>query len=130
MIGRDFAFYTADPASGLVDHKYGFTNNEFFAFIADLDPVDYIITLTVIAILINVNLNIFEQYVLSGFLLDLAITSQNMVQQEGFRLTLEGQEIGRQRAEARQENFDQLYQDMDRLQNELNQLRAQTTPSE
>lgn len=130
MLGREFTFFTMDPTSGLLEHQYGFTDNEFFAFIADLDSVDYIITLTVIAILINVNLNIFEQYVLSGFLLDLAVTSQNMVQQEGFRLTRRGQEIGRQRAEARQENFDQLYQEMDRLQNELNQLRAQTNSPE
>ena len=34
---------------------------------------------TVVTILININLNIFEQYVVSGALLDIAVTSQNMV---------------------------------------------------
>ena len=74
-----------DAFAGISSHKYGFTDSEFLAFIADLDPTEYILVITVVTILININLNIFEQYVVSGALLDIAVTSQNMVQQRGFQ---------------------------------------------
>ena len=68
-----------DAFAGISSYKYGFTDSEFLAFIADLDPTEYILVITVVTILININLNIFEQYVVSGALLDIAVTSQNMV---------------------------------------------------
>lgn len=71
-----------DAFAGISSYKYGFTDSEFLAFIADLDPTEYILVITVVTILININLNIFEQYVVSGALLDIAVTSQNMVQQK------------------------------------------------
>ena len=66
-----------DAFAGISSYKYGFTDSEFLAFIADLDPTEYILVITVVTILININLNIFEQYVVSGALLDISITSQN-----------------------------------------------------
>lgn len=55
-----------DAFAGISSYKYGFTDSEFLAFIADLDPTEYILVITVVTILININLNIFEQYVVSG----------------------------------------------------------------
>ncbi|MEE0427508.1 MAG: hypothetical protein UDF80_06595 [Turicibacter sp.] len=82
-----------DAFAGISSHKYGFTDSEFLAFIADLDPTEYILVITVVTILININLNIFEQYVVSGALLDIAVTSQNMVQQRGFQLARQGEAV-------------------------------------
>ena len=82
-----------DAFAGISSYKYGFTASEFLAFIADLDPTEYILVITVVTILININLNIFEQYVVSGALLDIAVTSQNMVQQRGFQLARQGEAV-------------------------------------
>lgn len=82
-----------DAFAGISSYKYGFTDSEFLAFIADLDPTEYILVITVVTILININLNIFEQYVVSGALLDIAVTSQNMVQQRGFQLARQGEAV-------------------------------------
>lgn len=129
MFENSFTLLNADSFAGISSHRYGFTDSEFLAFIADLDPVDYIIVTTVVAILININLNIFEQYVVSGVLLDIAITSQNMVQQEGFRLARQGQAASSARNEYRQENFDTLYNEINRLTEELNELKSQSSTS-
>ena len=107
-----------DAFAGISSHKYGFTDSEFLAFIADLDPTEYILVITVVTILININLNIFEQYVVSGALLDIAVTSQNMVQQRGFQLARQG------------ENFDNLYSEVDRLTEELNQIKSNIFPQQ
>ena len=82
-----------DAFAGISSYKYGFTDSEFLAFIADLDPTEYILVISVVTILININLNIFEQYVVSGALLDIAVTSQNMVQQRGFQLARQGEAV-------------------------------------
>ena len=82
-----------DAFAGISSYKYGFTDSEFLAFIADLDPTEYILVITVVTNLININLNIFEQYVVSGALLDIAVTSQNMVQQRGFQLARQGEAV-------------------------------------
>lgn len=119
-----------DAFAGISSHKYGFTDSEFLAFIADLDPTEYILVITVVTILININLNIFEQYVVSGALLDIAVTSQNMVQQRGFQLARQGESVSQQRSEYRQENFDNLYSEVDRLTEELNQLKSKIFPQQ
>lgn len=119
-----------DAFAGISSHKYGFTDSEFLAFIADLDPTEYILVITVVTILININLNIFEQYVVSGALLDIAVTSQNMVQQRGFQLARQGEAVSRQRSEYRQENSDNLYSEVDRLTEELNQLKSKIFPQQ
>ncbi len=80
-----------DAFAGISSHKYGFTDSEFLAFIADLDPTEYILVITVVTILININLNIFEQYVVSGAL---------------------------------------LYSEVDRLTEELNQLKSKIFPQQ
>ena len=119
-----------DAFAGISSHKYGFTDSEFLAFIADLDPTEYILVITVVTILININLNIFEQYVVSGALLDIAVTSQNMVQQRWFQLARQGEAVSQQRSEYRQENSDNLYSEVDRLTEELNQLKSKIVPQQ
>lgn len=66
-IAHRTAFQYATPETQ--SYNYGFTNSEFFAFIGSLDPVEYILVITVIAIIIGVELNVFELQILGEPLL-------------------------------------------------------------
>ena len=116
-----------DSFAGISSHQYDFTDNEFLSFLADLDSVEYVITITIIVILISVNLNIFEQFYIFAALLDIATTSGGMVQQEGFRLTQKGIMVANTRREYIQENLDSLYNEIERLTQELEQLKQETS---
>lgn len=114
--------YAPDNA---VSYQYGFTNSEFFAFIANLDPVEFILTITVITILIAVNLNVFEKQVVSAALVDIGVTLGNMVQQELFQSARQNEANTNERNEALQNDLDTLYNDIDQLQAQINALRQQ-----
>ena len=107
------------------NYRYEFTNYEFFAFIGSLDPVEYILVVTIIAIIIGVQLNVYERQILGGTLVDIGVTLGNMVEQELFRSARRNEIINRERNEAEQNDFDTLYNDIDRLQNEINTLKQQ-----
>lgn len=104
---------------------YGFTNSEFFAFIGNLDPVEYILVITVIAIIIGVELNVFERQIVGGALVDIGVTLGNMVEQELFKQARSNEVANRQRNEAEQNDFDTLYDSVDRLQAQIDALREQ-----
>ncbi|AMC08046.1 hypothetical protein [Turicibacter sp. H121] len=104
---------------------YGFTNSEFFAFIGSLDPVEYILVITVIAIIIGVELNVFERQIVGGALVDIGVTLGNMVEQELFQTARQNEAASRQRNEAEQTDFDNLYNDIDVLQAEIDAIKQQ-----
>ena len=104
---------------------YGFTNSEFFAFIGSLDPVEYILVVTVIAIIIGVELNVFERQIVGGALVDIGVTLGNMVEQELFQTARQNEIASRQRNEAEQTDFDNLYNDIDVLQAEIDAIKQQ-----
>lgn len=90
-----------------------------------MDPVEYILVVTIIAIIIGVQLNVYERQILGGTLVDIGVTLGNMVEQELFRSARRNEIINRERNEAEQNDFDTLYNDIDRLQNEINALKQQ-----
>lgn len=106
-------------------YRYGFTNSEFFAFIGSLDPVEYILVVTVIAIIIGVELNVFERQIVGGALVDIGVTLGNMVEQELFQSARQNEARTRQRNEAEQTDFDNLYTDIDILQAEIDAIKQQ-----
>lgn len=114
--------YAPDNA---VTYDYGFTNSEFFAFIANLDPVEFILTITVITVLIAINLNVFEKQVVSAALVDIGVTLGNMVQQELFQSARQNEAATNERNQALQNDLDTLYNDIEQLQAQLNALRQQ-----
>lgn len=107
------------------NYRYGFTNSEFFAFIANLDPVEYVIVIAIITIIIAVQLNLFEKQVISGALVDIGVSLGNMVEQELFQLARQNEMNNRQRNQAEQTDFDTLYEDVNRLQAQINALKEQ-----
>lgn len=107
------------------NYSYGFTNSEFFAFIGNLDPVEYILVITVVAIIIGVELNVFERQIVGGTLVDIGVTLGNMVEQELFRSARRNEIVNRQRNEAEQNDFDTLYDSIDQLQAEIDRLKEQ-----
>ncbi|MDE5977214.1 MAG: hypothetical protein K2G70_01940 [Turicibacter sp.] len=112
--------YTPPPSP---KRNYGFTNSEFFAFIGSLDPVEYILVITIIAIIIGVELNVFERQIVGGALVDIGVTLGNMVEQELFRQARENESRSRQRDEAEQTDFDNLYNGIDQLQAQIDELK-------
>lgn len=114
--------YAPDPAP---NYLYGFTNNEFFAFIGSLDPVEYILVITVIAIIIGVELNVYEMQIVGGALVDIGVTLGNMVEQEVFQSARQNDIRSRQHDEAEQTDFDTLYNNIDALQAEIDALKKQ-----
>ena len=106
-------------------YRYGFTNSEFFAFIANLDPVEYVIIIAIITIIIGVQLNVFEKQVISGALVDIGVSLGNMVEQELFQSSRQNEINNRERNQAEQTDFDTLYEDVNRLQAQINTLKEQ-----
>ena len=107
------------------NYRYEFTDYEFIAFIGSLDPVEYILVITTLAIIIGVELNVYERQIIGGIFVDIGVTLGNMVEQELFRSARLNEIRNRERNEAEQNDFDTLYNDIDRLQNEINALRQQ-----
>ena len=122
-IAHRTAFQYATPETQ--SYNYGFTNSEFFAFIGSLDPVEYILVITVIAIIIGVELNVFELQILGGALVDIGVTLGNMVEQQLFQQARQSEIFNRQRNEAEQTDFDTLYDDIDALQAQIDDLKRQ-----
>lgn len=127
IVHRTSYNYAPEPTQ---TYCYGFTNSEFFAFIGNLDPVEYILVITVIAIIIGVELNVFERQIVGGSLVDIGVTLGNMVEQELFRSARRNETISRQRHEAEQNDFDTLYESIDQLQAEIDQLKEQLRQSQ
>ena len=111
--------------STTTNYRYGFTNSEFFAFIANLDPVEYVIVIAIITIIIAVQLNVFEKQVISGALVDIGVSLGNMVEQELFQSARQNEINNRERNQAEQTDFDTLYEDVNRLQAQINALKEQ-----
>ena len=122
-IAHRTAFNYAPPQT--TPYRYGFTNSEFFAFIGSLDPVEYILVVTVIAIIIGVELNVFERQIVGGALVDIGVTLGNMVEQELFRQARQNEGQNRARYEAEQTDFDTLYDDIDLLQAQIDAIKEQ-----
>lgn len=120
-IAHGTGFDYASPQT--TTYSYGFTNSEFFAFIGSLDPVEYILVVTVIAIIIGVELNVFERQIVGGALVDIGVTLGNMVEQELFQRARQNEAASRQRNEAEQTDFDTLYNDIDVLQAEVDAIK-------
>lgn len=122
-IAHRTAFNYAPPQT--TTYCYGFTNSEFFAFIGSLDPVEYILVVTVIAIIIGVELNVFERQIVGGALVDIGVTLGNMVEQELFQQARQNESQNRARYEAEQTDFDNLYEDIDLLQAQIDAIKEQ-----
>lgn len=62
--GRDPCYQQDQPRD---DYKYGFTDSDFIYFIATVDPIEFTVIMTVIAILFTEQFNLEELFVLSRF---------------------------------------------------------------
>ncbi len=81
--------------------------------------------ITVIAIIVGVEFNVFELQILGGALVDIGVTLGNMVEQQLFQQARKSEIFNRERNEAEQNDFDTLYDDIDALQAQINELKRQ-----
>lgn len=105
------------------NYNYGFTNSEFFAFIAALDPVEYILVVTVIGILLATQLNLNEQQLVGGAFIDIGVILGNIVEQTLFQRARQNEIATRKRQAAFQTDIDNIYKNLIMLQEEINALR-------
>ena len=127
LMGSSNYQYTSGDSSSH-NYKYGFTDSEFFAFIASLDPIEYILVITVIAIIIATQLNVNERQLLGGALIDIGVTIGNIVEQEFFQRARKNEIVTRQRHEALQCDIENIYRSLVLLQDEINELNGQLNP--
>ena len=105
------------------NYTYGFTNSEFFAFIGALDPIEYILVITVISILIATQLNTNEQQLVGGALIDIGVTIGNIVEQTLFQQARQNEINTKKRQAAFQTDISNIYNSLVTLQEEINALR-------
>lgn len=106
-------------------YLYGFTNSEFLAFFGNLNSIEYVIVLTIIALLISANLNRFERVVVYDIFLGISNVMESLVGQDAFLKSLEDEKESDARNQALQTDFDYLYDELNRLQAEIVRLKAQ-----
>ena len=115
----NYEYYSPDKTNYL----YGFTNSEFFAFIGALDPIEYILVITVISILIATQLNTNEQQLVGGALIDIGVTIGNIVEQTLFQQARQNEINTKKRQAAFQTDISNIYNSLVTLQEEINALR-------
>ncbi|WP_230310418.1 hypothetical protein [Turicibacter sanguinis] len=115
----NYEYYSPDKTNYL----YGFTNSEFFAFIGALDPIEYILVITVISILIATQLNTNEQQLVGGALIDIGVTIGNIVEQTLFQQARQNEINTKKRQTAFQTDISNIYNSLVTLQEEINALR-------
>ena len=114
-----------NTASGTGDqYRYEFTNAKFLAFLAALDPLEYLIVIDTIAALIALNLNLLELQVTYNFLNNIAGSMQTILVQELLQQTLNNQRISKQKDAALQTDVNRLNQQMMQLQEKIKQLEG------
>ena len=105
--------------------KYGFTDSEFFAFIANLTALEYLLFTSVLDVTFFISLNVLEQQILSGLLIDLGVTLGNLVEQEAFQKARENEILARdernafiRRQNALQDEIKTLIEEVQALKNQ------------
>ena len=105
-------------------YRYKFTNSEFLAFIAGLDPIEYLIVSTLLAILISLNFNNEELIVLYQFTDTITDTLQILVQQELIQEKTKEEKEEKGKDEQLEEDFTYLNNEILQLQNRIKELES------
>ena len=105
--------------------KYGFTDSEFFAFIANLTALEYLLFTSVLDVTFFISLNVLEQQILSGLLIDLGVTLGNLVEQEAFQKARENEIAARDERNAFIRRQNALQDEIKALVEEVQALKNQ-----
>ena len=74
-----YKYKTAKPTCPL---KYGFTNSQFLCFLAKLKPKEYLVFVSIIAILLTDGLNDSEKKIIYAFISNITDAMQTLIEQE------------------------------------------------
>lgn len=114
--------YTANLSQ---QYCYGFTNSEFLAFIAGLSPVEYLIVISLIAVIITEPLNLRETVVTYTLMNSIATVMDVLESQESFQAAVSGAATTRQQQIAIQQDFDFLMGQVQCMQQQIKSLESQ-----
>lgn len=103
-------------------YRYGFTNSEFLAFIASLDPIEYFIVIVILSIIIYRNFNLLELELIFLFLNNFTDAVEIIIDQALFQQTLKEEAEAEEHKHALQEDFTYLNNKIIELQETIKQL--------
>ena len=105
-------------------YRYRFTNSEFLAFIAGLDPIEYLIVSTLLAILISISFNNEELIILYQFTDTITDNLQILVEQELIQEKIKEEKEEKEKDEQLEEDFTYLNNEILQLKNRIKELES------
>ncbi|MCL2559290.1 MAG: hypothetical protein FWE07_02275 [Turicibacter sp.] len=111
--------YTYEKGQPTETYCYEFTNSKFIYFLGNLTPKQYLVFITLVALIITEELNQTEAKIIFAFLSNVTDTIQTLVEQEiilnNYRLNKNSRELGN----ALHHDFDNIYAELDRIKKQL-----------
>ena len=105
-------------------YRFGFTNSEFFLFLATLTPLELVTVETALSILIQLNLNAIETRLVGSFILEVGVTIGNIAVQERLQESLGHEQLNRSTTQL-DDRVKELEDTLAKLTKQLNQLQEQ-----
>ena len=119
------SFETEEPQH---QYRYSFTDSEFLAFVAALDPVEYLIINNIIAVLVASQYNLKELEVIYNFFNNISDILQIVVDQELFQKAIIEDLEAEEKKKALSNDILLLHKQVDELQQHVKQLENLVEP--
>ena len=100
-------------------YVYGFTDSKFLYFLAMLKPKEYLLFVTIVALLIIEGLNETESKIVFAFISNVADTMQTMVEQEVILNQYKSTTATRQLNNALHQDFETIYAELAKIKKKL-----------
>ena len=100
-------------------YLYGFTDSKFIHFLGNLSPKEYLLFITLIALLITEDLNETEAKIVYAFISNVADTMQTIVEQEIILSKYKHNKEAQQLNNALHHDFETIYAELDKIRKRL-----------
>ena len=111
----DFTYKSDEPKTYL----YEFTNSRFIYFLGKLTPKQYLIFISLIALLITEDLNTTEAKIIFAFISNVADTIQTIVEQEVILFNYNNTKANRELRNAIHHDFETIYAELEKIRKSL-----------
>lgn len=100
-------------------YRFGFTNSKFIHFLGHLTPKEYLMFITLIALIISEDLNETEAKIIYAFISNVADTMQTIVEQEIILSKYKHEAATVELNDALQNDFEIIYKELEKLKKKL-----------
>lgn len=111
--------YTYQKTTQQKDYHYGFTNSKFIYFLGNLTPKEYLLFITLIALLITEDLNETEAKIVYAFTSNVADTMQTIVEQEIILSKYKHNVDSKKLNQALHHDFETIYAELAKIKKKL-----------